>query len=199
MRRASVAGVVTPAARTLYHSFNATVAGAVTVTAAPAAPWTGVWGSSGQGNLNVRLELLRASDLVVVAANDSDAALDASITLDVNASSVGGYVIALSGAGSAASGYPAYGSVGGYTLTAAVPSAAVKPPRARRPRKAPAPPPSYATPLALAGTLGVARSFQPKIVIVPGVTLCNVETRVWYAWLRNALAGPPTFATVVLQ
>jgi hypothetical protein len=38
-----------------------------------------------------------------------------------------------------------------------------------------------------------------RIVIVPGVTLCNVERRAWYAWLRQRLQGPPLYGNVTLR
>jgi hypothetical protein len=39
----------------------------------------------------------------------------------------------------------------------------------------------------------------PRIAIIPGMTLCNVETRAWYAWLRGQLAGPPLYLNVTLK
>jgi hypothetical protein len=44
-----------------------------------------------------------------------------------------------------------------------------------------------------------AKAALPRIAIVPGITLCNVEKRAWYAWLRDQLAGPPLHMSVELR
>ena len=35
--------------------------------------------------------------------------------------------------------------------------------------------------------------------VIPGMTLCNVEKRAWYAWLRNNLQASPLCLNVTLR
>jgi hypothetical protein len=197
MSRGAAFAVLSRPTKTHYYSFLAPVAGIANITAVPAPAWCASWGSVGQADLDIRLDVLRGDTGLVVATSDPDGALDASVVLNVTA---GTYVVAVSAVGAAAGGYSDYGSLGAYTLTAAWPAAVLPPPKKQRAPRKPgkSPPPTSPAPALQQG--GVNSTLSPRLVIVPGITLCNVQGVSFYAWLRDRLQRkPPLYLDVTLR
>ncbi|KAI8463459.1 MAG: hypothetical protein J3K34DRAFT_443854 [Monoraphidium minutum] len=199
LARALQGAVMSRPEKTHYWAFTPAAPGPVNITVTPAPAFCNEICTAGQGNLDIRLELLRGGAVLATSEPDGvPAELGASVTFSADASMVGvTHVVAVTAVGSGASNYNDYGSLGAYTLDASWPAASYTPPK-RPPRAsklAQAPAPVAPPPLG-----GVASTFAPRIVIVPGITLCNVETRAFYGWLRDELhQRPPLFLDVTLR
>lgn len=198
---ASVGGVVSRPDKTHYFAFTAPAAGPITISALPVADWCGPYGSAGAGNLNIQLQLLLNGAVVCSSNPDAPAGgttVLANASISATATAGGAYVIALTAVGSAAGGYSDYGSLGGYTLQASWPSASYAAPR--RPLRPPRPGRARpAEPFVMPAAGGVNGTLQPRVIIVPGITLCNVEGAAWYSWLRDRLRRAPLFLDVALR
>lgn len=137
-------GVITQAADSDYFLFS-TTGGAVTINANGAAP---------SPNLDVLLELEDSTGTVLATANPAGG-LDASISRTVAA---GDYFIKVRGTGLGnplGTGYTAYASIGGYTLSGTIPGGTSSPV------------PVITSPAGLPGLRGVALAYQITATSLP--------------------------------
>ena len=110
-------GIIETAADYDAHSFT-TTGGAVSLTINPASTYP---------NLDILAELVDANSGTVIASNNPDLALNASLSATVSA---GSYLVRISGVGRAdplTTGYSDYASLGSYTITGTIAGTSVTP------------------------------------------------------------------------
>ena len=191
---ARTSGLFTDATRTQYFTFSAPAIGWAVLSLGPATPWYGAaYGAVPVGNLGIKLQLLKDSS--VIASSNTSGGLSASVTFKLAAT--GDYVVAVTALGSPAWGFTDYASIGKYTLDISWPALGSKPTAKPPTTTNPAPVPSP-SPVVGPGT-GASSTLQPRVVIIPGITLCGAGAA-WYGWLRDQLNGrAPTYTSVFFK